>query len=197
MKRFTLAVVSLLLFGGGCQMPFSKEPTARPLVTKSQEKLVEQTELAPVEEKPVEKPAAEPAKTGTIKIFMVALDDNGKSGKVIGCGDSVVPVNVIIPQTTAPLTAAIKELLKVKTQYYGQSGLYNSLFQSNLLVSNVVIVNGVATISLTGTHALGGTCDAPRFEAQLKETALQFPTVKSVEILIDGKKLEDVLSSRG
>lgn len=133
----------------------------------------------------------------TVKLYFVALNDNGKAGKMIGCQDSVVAVNRAIPETSAPLTAALTQLLSIRTQYYGQSGLYNALYQSNLKVAGVSITSGKATINLTGTYALGGVCDGPRFVAQIQETALQFPTVQQVVVFINGKPLDQVLSGKG
>ncbi len=135
--------------------------------------------------------------TMTVKIFMIAVGDNGRSGKKIGCDDSVVPVNRTIPATSAPLTAALKELLGIRQQTFGASGLYNALYQSSLKVASVTLVNKRATISLTGTALLGGVCDNPRFGAQLRETALQFPTVDAVDILINNTPLDRFLSEKG
>lgn len=139
-------------------------------------------------------PAA-PAGT-TVKIFLLALEDDGKSGKKIGCNDSVVPVTRTVPKTTAPLGAAIRELVAIRDRTYGQSGLYNALFQSSLMVDRVVIVNAVAEIHLSGTFRSGGACDNPRIEAQIKETALQFPTVKSVQVFVNDMPLETILSGK-
>lgn len=132
-----------------------------------------------------------------VKLYFVALNDNGKSGKKIGCDDSIVPVQKSIPQTSAPLTAALKELLAVRDQNYGQSGLYNALYQANLKLSGVAITDSRATINLTGSLSLRGVCDNPRVIAQIQETALQFPTVKQVSVLLNGVPLEQVLSGRG
>ena len=63
---------------------------------------------------------------------MVAIGDNGAAGKRAGCGDSLVPVNIEAPYTQGVLKAALEYLLAQKSQYYGQSGLYNALYQSNL-----------------------------------------------------------------
>ncbi|HXV44576.1 MAG TPA: GerMN domain-containing protein, partial [Anaerolineae bacterium] len=130
-----------------------------------------------------------------IKIYLVALDDNGQNGPKIGCGDSLVAVEREITPTLAPLRAAIEELLAVHEQYYGQSGLYNALYQSDLHLENVAIdEHGKATIHLSGSYTLGGVCDTPRFEAQLEETARQFSTVKDVAIFINDMPLEEALS---
>ncbi len=131
-----------------------------------------------------------------VKIYLIAINDAGKSGPQIGCGDSVIAVDREITPTNAPLKAALEALLSIHDQHYGQSGLYNALYQSNLRVQSVTINNGVARIALTGTFQQGGVCDSPRIEAQLTSTALQFSTVKSAEITINGKSLQELLSSK-
>lgn len=128
------------------------------------------------------------AKVSSVKMFFIELNDNGKIGPAVGCGDSAVPVQISIPPTTAPLTAAMKKLLAEHDQYYGMSGLYNSLYQSNLQLASAAVVNGVAVLKLTGTVSLGGVCDDPRFKSQIEETAKQFSTVKSVEVYVNGSK---------
>ena len=129
-----------------------------------------------------------------VKVFLIAIDDNGKAGKKIGCGDSVVAVTRPITATPGVLRAALESLFAIKDTYYGQSGLYNALAQSDLHVQGITIAMGVATIKLTGTVKMGGECDIPRVEAQLTETALQFSTVKVASIFVNGRPLKDVLS---
>jgi hypothetical protein len=128
---------------------------------------------------------------------LIALEDNGVSGPAVGCGDSVVSVERSIAPTQAPLRAALNELLAIREQYYGLSGLYNALYQADLTVDNVTIdSNGLATIHLSGTLMLGGVCDGPRVQAQLEYTALQFSTVRSVQIFVNDVPLADLLSQR-
>ena len=98
------------------------------------------------------------------------------------------------PPTQGVLRAALNALLSVKDQFYGESGLYNPLYQSNLQVGDVTIEGGQAIIHLTGTLMMGGECDIPRVEAQLTEIALQFSTVTSVAVFINDIPLKDVLS---
>lgn len=132
-----------------------------------------------------------------VQIFLIALEDNGQSGKKIGCDDSVIPIQVPIAPTRGVLRAALVELLSLKEAYYGQSGLYNVLYQSDLKLDSVSIEQGKAIIHLSGTLMVAGVCDNPRVEAQLEETALQFSTVSKVTIFINGKPLEEVLSLKG
>ena len=132
----------------------------------------------------------------TVKIVLIELEDNGQSGPLVGCGDSAIPINVTIPRTQGVLRAALEKLLSAKQQFYGESGYYNALYQSDLNVSAVKIEQGNAIIHLTGTIMLGGACDAPRVQAQIEQTALQFSTVSDVTVFVNDVPLEDVLSSR-
>lgn len=133
----------------------------------------------------------------TVQIFLIAVDDNGQSGSLVGCGDSAVSVQVQTPPTSQVLQAALEALLSMKDQFYGQSGLYNALYQSDLKVDSIKIVAGKASVYLSGTLLMGGECDTPRVQAQLEQTVLQFPTVTEADIFINGKPLADVLSLKG
>jgi hypothetical protein len=133
-------------------------------------------------------------KLQTVKIFLVALNDNGVSGKKIGCGDSLVAVDVKIAPTTGVLRASLEKLLSIKSDYYGDSGLYNALYRSTLSIDNLTIENGVARVLLKGSLYLGGVCDNPRVQNQLEAAALQFSTVSKVNIFINGVALESLLS---
>jgi hypothetical protein len=135
-------------------------------------------------------------RTTTLKIFLIGMNDNGVSGKLVGCGDSAVPVTMVVPYTTGVLRASLDKLLAIKDQNYGQSGLYNALYQSTLKVSSLALKDGVATVHLTGKLTLGGECDDPRVQAELEETALQFSTVKKVSFYVNNVALSKLLSGK-
>lgn len=140
-------------------------------------------------------PSEEDVLTRT-NIYLIAVGDEGENGEPVGCGDSVVPVEIVISPTVAPLRPALDELLAIETKDYGQSGLYNALSRSDLAVESVAIEGEEAVIELTGTLSLGGVCDEPRVRAQLEETALQYPTVDEVSVLVNGTPLDELLSNR-
>jgi hypothetical protein len=129
-------------------------------------------------------------------IHLIALEDGGASGAPTGCGDSVIPVIAEIEPTVAPMGAAFRYLLAMEDEFFGESGLYNALHRSDLSLLGINIANRQATVRLSGELILGGACDAPRVEAQLAETALQYTTVDSVRILVDGVPLEQLLSGQ-
>ncbi len=138
-------------------------------------------------------PVANPGST-TVKVALIAPNSGGN----VGCGDSTVLVTRQVPATNQVLTAAIRELLSIKTHDYGQSGLIDALYASTLQIQSVTIDSaGKATIRLTGQMSLGGECDDPRVIAQFEQTAKQFPTVKSVEVYVNGTLLQTLLSGKG
>jgi LysM repeat protein len=139
---------------------------------------------------PAPAPSEEPTGFTITRIHLISLNDGGS----LGCGDSIVPVTVEIPATRAVLRATLNKLLSVRTAYYGESGLYNALYQSQLTLDDVRIDNRIATIRLSGQVVLGGVCDSPRVQAQLEQAALQFSTVDQVKIYLNGNPLQDVLS---
>ncbi|HKQ99901.1 MAG TPA: GerMN domain-containing protein, partial [Pyrinomonadaceae bacterium] len=132
-----------------------------------------------------------PAMVEEVKIYLVAVGDNGKKGKKIGCEDSLIAVTRKIKPTEAPLKAAIEELLS--TQHEEDSkGLSNYWWGEKLKLKSVSITDGAATIHITGEGPyVAGICDVPRITEQIEETAKQFPTVKSVKVFVNGKPLEE------
>lgn len=136
-------------------------------------------------------------KSQIINLYFVALEDNGKSGENIGCNDSLVPVKQEIPLTDSPAALGIQKMLEYPNQYYGESGYFNALYQSDLTLENISVIQGKADVYLKGRLVLSGVCDNPRVKAQLEETVLQFPAITSVEFYINDKPLGEYLSGKG
>ena len=149
---------------------------------------------------PTEFPTNEPPRQlihvagDTVKFALIALEDNGASGELIGCGDSVVLADVYYDPSYDPLEVAFMGLLNIGEKYYGQSGLYNALYPSSLMIESLNYEGGTVFIHLTGTLMVGGTCDIPRIEAQFMKTALQFPELSGAQIFINGTPLAELLS---
>ena len=84
--------------------------------------------------------AASPAAAEQAKIYLIAIGDNGQTGERIGCGDSLIPVTRDItagPTTPEKITAALTLLFSLHDRDYGQSGLTNALYASQLQVKGV------------------------------------------------------------
>ena len=130
------------------------------------------------------------ASTREIKVYLVAEGDNGKTGKKIGCDDSLVAVRRMIKATNAPLKAAIQELLSLPQEHSDEGRQLGNYWRgTNLQVKSVATRAGTATIFITGELSVAGVCDEPRITSQIEETARQFPLVKKVRVFINGRAL--------
>jgi hypothetical protein len=127
---------------------------------------------------------------GAISSVKIALlDTEGTTdGKSRGC-DKVVLVDRQVAPTSAPLSAALKELFSISTTTV--SGWFNFIDRTNetLMFDHVTVATGTANVYLTGElSGLSGVCDDPRTQIQIEETALQFPTVSQVKIFLNEKE---------
>jgi len=128
-----------------------------------------------------------------IKVYLVAVGDNGQAGKKIGCEDSLVAVTRSIRKTASPLKAALEGLLSTPQETEGTPRLQNFWKGRNLRVRSVSIRRATATIHISGEVFVAGICDQPRIESQIEETARQFPTVKRVKVFIGKRTLADAI----
>jgi len=132
--------------------------------------------------------------TQPLKMYMVAVDDNGISGNLIGCGDSAVSVTTEDVTTNDFIKATMERLLSNKNQFYGESGLYNALYKSSLVYVSSSVSGDTVTVKLSGTFSLGGECDNPRVQSQLELSAKAAAGVEKAAILVNDKPLSEVLS---
>jgi len=102
-----------------------------------------------------------------VKLFLIAVDDAGRSGKKIGCGDSLVAVTRDLRPTRMPLRAALQELLRIPRIYGSNPELYNALYQSQLRLKSVSVRRGVARLNFTGRLVTGVVCGSPRVQVQI------------------------------
>ena len=129
-----------------------------------------------------------------IHLYFIQDGDQGKNGKAVGCGDSVVPIDVSMERSPNMLQDTYALVAKFNRPSVN-GGLYkNYLTKSTLKLEKASIQDGKATIELSGKLDVGGECDAPRIAAQLTEPARQFPEVKEVAVTVNGKPLEELLS---
>ncbi len=128
-----------------------------------------------------------------VKIAYIAVGDNGQSGEMIGCGDSVVLVDKTV-QAASAVEGALKALLANKTEHYGASGLYNVLWQSRFMVDSVTVANHIANVALSGQMQLSGECDNPRVKAQIESTVKASSDATTVNVTINDKTLDEALS---
>lgn len=128
----------------------------------------------------------------TVTIFLVAEGDGGASGIPVGCGDSLIDIQRPVDEDDEPIKAALEVLFAIKTRDFGESGLTTALYSSNLTVDSVNIVDGNATVNLSGDLSVAGVCDEPRFVEQIRQTVLAAEGVDTADIFIDGTALDDL-----
>jgi hypothetical protein len=210
-KRVNLFLVGLVWLAAtlACAMPTAPTPTAAP--TQALQPTTapttapalptspppQPTTALPVPTAPLA-PTTPPEQTvNQVTFYLVALEDDGKSGVKIGCGDSLVAVTQPVDATNVPVNVALEKLFSYKTQFVGESGLYTALYQSDLKVDSVDRgPAGDVRVALSGTVALGGVCDNPRFQGQIEQTILASSGASAVNVTINGKPLSEIVSGR-
>lgn len=165
--------------------------------------------LTPTRPSPTETPFPSPTPTLTslpptpsgdeaIYIYLIQQDTGGliQCGKT---GDSVIKVNTGIWRSgdvAADVATALRSLF-VKRQWI--AGLYNPAYLSNINVTSVDFkpFQGLISIRLAGTYVRSGDrCDDARVRAQVWSTIRQFPGIKTIDILLNGNLLGDILATR-
>jgi hypothetical protein len=117
---------------------------------------------------------------------------NTKQGSNEDCS-KVFPVTRYITKGVATARGAITELLKGVTEADKADGFFTSI-NADVKIQKLTIENGIAKIDLSNDieKELGGSCRVTNIRAQIEKTLLQFSSVKSVIISVDGRT-EDIL----
>lgn len=139
----------------------------------------------------------------TLEIAYIALDDNGASGPLVGCGDSEILTEKAVDGELSMkerIQKALEILFANKEQFLGESGLYNALYQSTLTVDSITIQDGEVTVELSGDSMSGGECDDPRMVQQIRGTVennIDSEKKLTVTIILNGKPLEKLQDLSG
>ncbi len=175
-------LVAIIGFGAGAYYAKRMRPAFSPSSNE------DHPSIAIDEPNPFQPPAKEPIKNGPsgYSLFLVASGDSGKSGKLIGCGDSLVGVGT----QAATVKDALTALFSIKSQMYGQSGLSTALYNAALTVGKITL----SRVDISGSFNLGGECDDPRAEEQINATVHQFLGYEKTVVYVNGKTLHDALS---
>jgi hypothetical protein len=129
--------------------------------------------------------------------YFVLLDDGGSGGVRFGCNDSLVSVPLAAPLASEPLQSALQALLPGSSGGgSAPDGLYNALASSSLSFVSGYFDGSTVVVNLSGSVSPAGTCDIPRIEAQLTQTAVTAVGATRAEIYVNGRRLAEVLSLR-
>ena len=118
------------------------------------------------------------------KAFFVAPNYIGSDKKLDDCKNAIVGVTYEVGGVT-PLRDSINILLS--TSYIvGETGLTNPVGKYGYKIDELSLVEGVATLKLSGKTMETGYCNKLAIFGQLKKTMMQFPTVYKSQIFING-----------
>ncbi len=171
---YIIAILVLIILAGGAYMVINT-PAGVPVVTDNGNN-----------SQGGQQATTTPAQTAQIKIALLDTTGSG-TGKSRGC-DNIVLATRTIPATSSPLTAAMQALF-AEPEGTQPSTQYNFIARTKntLKFERATVASSTAYIYLTGSlSGLAGVCDDPRAQAQIEETALQFPTVTKVELYLNG-----------
>ncbi len=116
-----------------------------------------------------------------VKIFLAKKEASSEDCK------SVFPAEHYVPKTQGVAAAAINELLIGPSIREADQG-YWSQVPMNSKLRSLKIENGVAYADFNqATEMGGGSCGQGVVTSQISETLLQFPTIKSIQLSIDGR----------
>jgi len=174
--------------------------TPQPSATPTQTPLPSATPTETLTPTPTDTPTATlppptPSGEDAIYIYYVQLDNGGP----VGCGDTAIKINTGQWRTgdvAQDVKTALQRLFSSRYQTYGN--LYNGLYASNISVDTVSFkaFDGVVSIRLSGTYGrTDDRCDNSRSRAQIWSTIRQFSGVKTIDILLNGNLLGDILAN--
>lgn len=197
MSRLPISLgLGMLFLATGCSGGDGDGPNDSTAPTAQTPSSVESEKASPTGSSAPSAPSSAAATTAALTLFYVAVGDAGQSGPEIGCGDSLVATQTGPEEFTNQVEASMAALLADDNEELGGSGLRNAVAASDLEYVTSLVDGDVVTVELEGTVSSGGTCDDPRIIEQLKYTAMTAAGTGEAEILVEGEKIEEVLSSK-
>jgi hypothetical protein len=136
---------------------------------------------------------ATPSGEDAIYIYLIQPETGGP----VACGDSLISINTGLWRTgdvESDVRTSLERLF-VKQQWI--AGLYNPAYLSNIQVDSVKFkaFQGILSIRLSGTYVRSGDrCDDRRVREQVWNTIRQFSGIKTIDILLNGNLLGDILA---
>ena len=192
MKKILLpAMLALLLFTAGCDKP--EEPPAPPPDKPAQSKPVVKPEQKPE----VPNTSPEPEKPAPKHEDKQSVRDNPSKEsmhvKVYYPDDSGMKLveverEIVIDDSTNKYIAAVETLLEDP----GEENL-TKIFPNNAAIRSVTVADGLAVVDLDGgflKNFVGGSTGEEFLIGSVVDTLTNFPEVKRVKFLVDGKEIE-------
>ncbi len=157
------------------------------VLVQSQKKAAVEKPVKGTEKKPVRENASHPKETSaaprTTVVFFVSIDSDGKISRHA--------VKKTVPKSDSPMTDALNMLFQSPQMKERKEGM-RSLIPVGTKLRSAWVKNGVAFINVSDEFQYNqyGIDGYLAQLAQVVFTATEFPTVQSVQILIEGQKKE-------
>ncbi|MBE8951145.1 MAG: GerMN domain-containing protein [Quinella sp. 3Q1] len=193
MKKILVpAMLALLLFTAGCEQPPTENPPdappAKPAQTKPDvkpENKPESPKSAPEPRdtvKPTEnKPARNEKTERAIKVKVYYPDDSGM--KLVE-----VEREILVDDSVDKYTAAVEALREEPEEEN-----LTTIFPKKAAIKSITVRDGLATVDFDGSILkgfVGGSTGEEFFIGSIVDTLTNFPEVKRVKFLVDGKEIE-------
>jgi hypothetical protein len=109
------------------------------------------------------------------------------------------PSEVLVPRSKTVLKDSLQALLDMgeESACDGSLNTCSDLYLSDLAVTYATIVDGVAHVKIEGEVMLAGSMSGVRAIEEITRTVMQFPSVKSAEITVNGKPLYCIADESG
>ena len=175
---------ALLLFAAGCEQPPTDEPLDTPKTSTAQPEPDKKNLTPAAPGKPTENSSAKNEKTEqTLNVKVYYPDDSGM--KLVE-----VEREIVVDDKTDKYTAAVETL----TEEPLEENL-TRIFPKNAAIRSVKVEDGLATVDLDGSIKkgfVGGSTGEEFLIGSVVDTLTNFPEVKSVKFLVDGKEVESL-----
>ncbi|MBP7133862.1 GerMN domain-containing protein [Patescibacteria group bacterium] len=104
----------------------------------------------------------------------------------------VQPVTVRIPRTVYPIEASLQRLIELRTVEGNQD---ISAIPDGTKLLSLSVKDGIATavFSRELDQSIGGSCRVTAIREQIEQTLMQFPQIKKVAIIAEGKTADTTL----
>ncbi|MEM6527948.1 MAG: LysM domain-containing protein, partial [Chloroflexota bacterium] len=134
----------------------------------------------------------------TVDIYLVLEVPDGRVGGIpAGCGNMLVPVPTTVYGADTPenrVRAALEGLFAITERTVDD--YINPLVTSDMVVDDVRIDTGIATVALSGNMTFAGVCEIPLLRGQIEQTILDDAAVNQAVVTINEQSIDAFFSQR-
>ena len=126
----------------------------------------------------------------TVKVYFINQDQDPQR---LDCS-RVDAVSRTVPKSVAAARAALEMLLAGPTESEKQAG-FITVINAGVTVASLSIQDGVARVTFSRElqEGVGGSCRVTTIRSQVEQTLMQFPSVTSVRLSVEGYADDEVL----